>query len=66
MKEMRESGSRTRACRKISMLGYGVHLSLSFILSALFLRRTSNSGLPAKVSFRERPKEKTESNQRRE
>lgn len=53
MKEMRVSESRTRACRKISMLGFGVSLSLSFILSALFLRRTSNSGLPAKVSFRE-------------
>jgi len=30
MKEMRVSESRTRACRKISMLGFGVHPS--FIL----------------------------------
>lgn len=29
MKEMRVSESRTRACRKISMLGFGVSLSLS-------------------------------------
>lgn len=54
MEEMRASESRTSACRKISMLGFRVSLSLYFILSALFRRRTSNSGLPAKVSFRDR------------